>query len=376
MIAMVYPYNRQFTPFLRYGRLSKFYDEIRLVAPAGWGMTGKDAGRADNGIHIGLTVKSDFQNELINCDTVIFCDYSLPLDFEKHIYTKVIQSICQKKNIVYLLPIDSDSEQKFRTLCRYDGVTFTCFRNEYSKNFLEDCKNEPPFTIKTIDVPVIFVLGVGERTNKFDIQLALRNYYLENGYKVSQVGTRSYCEWAGFHSFPDFMINKSLSETQKVVYFNNFIKSIEKAEKPDVFIIGVPGGIISLSEIFYQDFGMLAYQVSCAVKPDICVLSLYYDKYKQDLLEYVNTSVSYRFGLEVDYLNVANVKIDMPISIEKRKLNYLSIDTYRCEEIKAILNTPDKPIFNILNTEDAKKLSDFTKSKLEEYSEISLVNEI
>ena len=375
-VGLVYPYNRQFTPFLRYDCLKQDFDEFRLVSPAGWGMTDKDASRADDGNYLGVMVTSDFQRELEYCDTVIFCDYSLPLDFKNHIYTKILQSIHEKKDIVCLMPLDLDLEHELRTICNYEGVSFDCYKNESSKNYLEGFENEIDFTIKTINVPIIFVLGVGDRTNKFDIQLALREYYLENGYKVSQVGTRGYCEWLGFHSFPDFMFNKSISETQKVICFNNYINSIEKAEEPDVFIIGIPGGIIPISDILYQDFGILAYQISCAIKPDVCILSLYYGQYEQSQFEDVNKSIKHRFGFEIDCLNLANVKLDITKSIEKRKMSYLGVDNKYSEEIKTMLNLLDKPVFNISNGQDGKNIYEFTKSMLEKYAEITLVNQV
>lgn len=231
-IALVYPYNREFTPFLRYGGLD--FKEFRLVAPGGWGMTDKDASRADDGEYIGILVKSCFESELEECDCVIFCEYSLPLDFNKYIYPKILESLHKKKDIICLIPLEKHIELEIRTLCNYEGVRFSYYKNESSQKFYNDFIENSVMNIQTIDVPVIFILGTGEKTNKFDIQLALRKYYLEKGYKVSQIGTRKYCECAGFNSFPDFMFDKTMSESQKVVCFNSYVKSIEKDEKPDV----------------------------------------------------------------------------------------------------------------------------------------------
>ncbi|PYG84364.1 peptide maturation system protein (TIGR04066 family) [Ruminiclostridium sufflavum DSM 19573] len=374
-VGLVYPYNRKFTPFLRYGSLRKDFRELRLAAPSGWGMAGKDASRADDGYYIGLSVASDFQSELKGCDTVIFCDYSLPLDFEKHIYTKIEQSMHEKKNIICMLKLEKETERKIRTICAYEGIEFICYGDEPDTNYLEEYKPEADLKIKTINTPVIFVLGVGESTNKFDLQLALRDYYLESGYRVSQVGTRKYCEYAGFHSFPGFMLDNSISEADKVFCFNNFIKRIEESENPDIFIIGVPGGIIPINDILFQDFGMLAYQVSCAVRPDVCILSLYYNQYDHNLFRDVNNSVKHKFGYEIDCFNISNIKLDMAYSIQKRKMSFLNVDYRCCDEAANTINLPDRPVFNISNGHDAEKISEFTQGLLEKYAEIALVNE-
>ncbi|ACL76702.1 TIGR04066 family peptide maturation system protein [Ruminiclostridium cellulolyticum] len=373
-VGLVYPYNRQFTPFLRYGSLD--FKEFRLVAPGGWGMKDKDASRADDGEYIGITVKSCFESELEDCDCVVFCDYSLPLDFNKYIYPKILESIHKKKDIICLIPLEEHIELELKTLCNYEGVKFSYYKNESSQKFYKKFIEESIITIQTIDIPVIFILGTGEKTNKFDIQLALRKYYLEKGYKVSQIGTRQYCECAGFNSFPDFMFDKTMSETQKVVCFNNYVKSIEKDEKPDLFIIGIPGGIIPLNDLFVQDFGILAYMVSCAVRPDVCILSVYYDEYDNSLFEDVNTSIKHKFGYDVDCLNVANVKLNMPESYLHRGLKYFNVSSKDIEELKAVLNSQNQILFNISNSKDAQSIGEFSESILEKYSEIELVNKI
>jgi peptide maturation system protein (TIGR04066 family) len=124
-----------------------------------------------------------------------------------------------------------------------------------------------------IDTPVIFVLGTGERTNKFEIQLALRENMMKMGYKASQVGTREYCELLGFHSFPRFMFGNGISEISKIASFNRFIKSLERDECPDVIIIGVPRGIMPFNNRLPNGYGILAYEVSQAVTPDSTVYS-------------------------------------------------------------------------------------------------------
>ncbi len=92
-------------------------------------------------------------------------------------------------------------------------------------------------------------------------------------------------------------------------------------------------------------------------------------------MDEINNSVRHRFGFEIDCLNLANVRLDITNSIEKRKAIYFNIDKELCEKVKAAINLPDKPVFNISNGQDAKEISEFTRCILEEYSEIVIVNE-
>ena len=82
------------------------------------------------------------------------------------------------------------------------------------------------------------IVGTGANTGKFDIQLRVREMFLSGGYKVSQIGSKSYCELWGFHSFPDFM-NKTLNAAEKIVRFNHYVNYIANSEDADIVIVGV-----------------------------------------------------------------------------------------------------------------------------------------
>ncbi len=129
-------------------------------------------------------------------------------------------------------------------VCKYKGNIFIQY--PLNKNY-EICSYVDKLEIQEIKTPVIFVMGVGENAHKFEIQLSVRENLFNMGYKVSQVGSRNYCEMFNFHSFPEFMYSNMYSETEKIKLFNNFIKNIENQENPDVIIIGIPGTIMRIN---------------------------------------------------------------------------------------------------------------------------------
>ena len=67
---LIYPYDLQFCPIVRHKKLLEDYEIMALVSPRGWGLTGKDGGSADNGGELGINVSSDFENNLVLCDTI------------------------------------------------------------------------------------------------------------------------------------------------------------------------------------------------------------------------------------------------------------------------------------------------------------------
>ncbi len=368
---LIYPYNMQITPVLRHNSLLSGYDISCLISPNGWGFTGKDAGIADSGSDIGITVSSDFEKALDLCDTVMIIEPHLPFSFEKNILHKIKLAIKSNKNIICLLQLEKQTVEEIDSLCNCQGVYFKYFNG--AQNILSEDIHFENESIEEIDTPIILVTGIAERTNKFEIQLTLREKIQKSGYKISQVGSRSYCEMLGFHSFPSFMFSSGVTEVNKVLMFNRFIKKIEETEEPDIIIIGVPGGIMPFNRTFTNKFGLLAFEISQAILPDVVIASLLYEDYKPEGFDIYANSIKYKLGFDVDFFNVANTQFDWARAYEEKVLSYLSLDYKFIDEKKTNFTKNEIPVFNILNKDDSDNIVKQTIEKLTGYADVQIV---
>lgn len=64
--------------------------------------------------------------------------------------------------------------------------------------------------------------------------------------------------------------NNSLSNTERFIKMNHFIKQIEIQENPDLIIMGIMNGAVSLGMDIIEDFGIDVYGVR--VQSDLTVL--------------------------------------------------------------------------------------------------------
>lgn len=362
--TMIYPFDVEATPLLRH---SKFIDSINfthVISPNGWGYSGKDASCADNGQPIGIIVDSDFDKALEICDTVFFSDSSTKIDLNTFIYPKIIKAAENSKNIICTIKLESKIFDKVSHICNKSNKFFKYFTNTY--NSIKNAEFEKIYKINT---PIIFVAGTSERTNKFEIQLNLRDNIEKMGYKVSQIGTRHYCELMGFHSFPTFMYSTDITESEKVTLFNYYIKNIEAKEKPDVIIIGVPGGTMPFNYEFTNKFGILCYEISQAIRPDAVILSTLYESYESDFYQLISNSYKYKFGYNVDLYNISNTSVNIIESKLEKSLKYNTIDWNFINEKKKKYTKLDIPVCNILDIYDAKIMADFLINKLEKFGE-------
>lgn len=370
--ALVYPFDVEFLTVIRHKNLLKDYNIKSLASLSGLGLNNRDIGTLDGGNKLNLFIDENFEDCLDKCDAVIFTNNYQNIDFYKFILPKMIKCIDCNKDVVCLIKLDNDMYNYLSNKAEMNNVNFRYFYNMTKFNISNQdlqLKN-----LLDIDVPIVLVLGDFENTQKFEIQLSLRENLIKKNYTVSQIGSKSYCEILGFHSFPDFMLESNISEEEKVLLFNRFVKQIESEENPDIIIIGIPGGAIPYSKQFYNGFGILHYEVSRAITPDFCIYStLYVD----DNFKYINNLVpllKYRFGYDVDCINMSTFKFlsDESKIMREPHLLKLSTEFINKEKIKLQKSIPI-PLLNILDEKDNYNITEFMINELSGYAEIEQI---
>lgn len=357
---MIYPYDKEATSIARNRKLLKEYELVSIVALKGWGYREKDGSELDGGSEIGIAISEEFQTELENCEVVLFLDGNNEISLKTYIdkinlANKMGRKILTTKNLRDRLGLEKSSSLDFEII---DD-------NDVDYELL--CKKNNKVGLYKFKTPIIMIYGTGEYCNKFDIQLALREQFIKDGYKVSQVGTKEYSTLFGFSKIPEFIYTQELTMEDKVFAFNKYIHFLETTEKPDVFIIGVPGGIMSICDKCTNKFGELANIISNAVQADIGILSLYYNKnINERYLKELKLYCKYVLKCCIDYFNLANTQYNIEGELER--VTYfteksINIRNYM-EKNEDIYRENDLNVINILSPEYI------------EYVYINIINEL
>jgi len=367
--VVLYPFDIQSVPLLRHKHLLNNYDIVGAVSPEGWGLCGKDAGLTDCGNKLGIEVKSSMSEFIENCDTVFFVDSFYKLDFKNEIYPEMLRCIESNRNIINLMDIKKEYEEQLKELCAAANVCYKSFSiKDESRYAAKDEEN-----IVKINTPVIFVMGLAERLNKFELQLALRERLLNLGYKVSQIGSRSHCEIMGFHSFPEFMYSTTVSEVEKIILFNRLVKQIELIEKPDAIVIGIPGGTMVFNNEYTNKFGIFAFEISQAVNPDFVVFSTLYEDFTPEYFKKISNLTKYKFGFDVDCFNLANTVFDWQKLGSIESDLYLKLSSSFIDEKITNFRNKNIQVYNILNDNDSNMLVENIIEKLSGYGELDII---
>ncbi len=177
----------------------------------------------------------------------------------------------------------------------------------------------------------------------------------------------------GFHSFPNFMYENNINEISKIILFNALVAQIEKDEKPDIIIVGIPGGIMKLNDTITNKFGIFAYEVSQAINPDLVIFSTIYQNFKPEYFKMVNNLLKFRLGYEADYFNISISQFDWDNSFQSKQENYLTtLPDFIDKKIVSYKNV-DIPVFNIFNQVDRNNISKNIIERLEDYGQIEII---
>lgn len=365
---MIYPFDEESISLLMHSSLINDYTIAHIISPNGWGLNNKEIQYTYNNETKKLTISNDFYSSLENCNTVFFNESSKKYNINELIYPKILKAAESSKNIICSIELEDYIIDKLKKICNSKNTSF---------NYMINNKLKPISIIDTkiysIDTPIIFVMGLAERTNKFEIQLELRESIKSMGYKISQIGSKNYCELMGFNSFPQFMYSKSFDESEKIILFNHYIKNIEISEKPDVIIIGVPGGIMPYNNVFTNRFGMIAYELSQAVTPDAVILSVLYNDYDPKFFNMLSESCKYKFGYNIDCYNLTNVQYSSESIAAQKALEYITLDSNAINEKVKEYSSLSVPIYNILNKSDGKVMTKFIIDKLTSYGNVEII---
>ncbi len=323
MRMLVFPYGHDCEPIIRHAdMLDGCYKISALVSPCGWGFAGKniEIGK-DGGI---LTVHETFEEVTEAFDSLFIPPFETVAEaVENRIIEKVIQMIPRLSHVFCVAQLTNANLERLKEGCCHapnpcDFVDFCEYKRIESYGLKIPSERYP--SLQLIDTPVVVVAGMWEKTDKFEVSLSLRERFLRDGYRVSQIGSRNGCEMLGFHSFPGFMLQKDLDGTVKIPCFNLWIQQIVKREQPDVVLITVPGAAQDFNEQFTRGFGLLYYEIFQAVVPDELVMCTFYIHEGEKFLEDISQSCRYKLGVPVDVFHISNLIIDVNESEEHSRI--------------------------------------------------------
>ncbi|RCX12216.1 peptide maturation system protein (TIGR04066 family) [Anaerobacterium chartisolvens] len=311
----VYPYDNEMYPYLKYKSMLENIDIRMLLSPAGWALGSKKA----CGYEIKTMLTADDYSEL---DALWITDSINKLQ-EEHLYEVIEEMLRNGKQIILSRKIHPETYYAILETCkRYSGALI-----DKSINVKDFTKENIPLSLQEIYTPIVCVAGIGERTDKFLVQLGVKHCFEKMGYDVAMVSSRTNSIFLNnVHAFPAFM-EGDLPAEYKIVLFNHFIKEIEQLKEPEVIIVGIPEGIMPMSKLQVGYFGIHAFEIFNAITPDFLALCLYGNDISDLYLSEMKKIIQYRFQTNVDSFYLSNTMQDVFTVNRAMPIEYFARET-------------------------------------------------
>lgn len=354
----LYPFNGEFTAFVAYlNRHSDIYRITELVSPKCLGISGKDAGVIYNKPNVGLIVSDDFNQAMKNSEVLMIAENKFNESFRQTIINNINIAIENKKDIICTMKLFNEELELFKKLSAQFEISFTYCPEETVWNSVKDTICVQSRKLYTPQAVVVFVGELLDGIDGFDVLLSVTDYFKSSGFKTLAIGDRSYCELLGLLSLPSILTQTDVNDDEKINYLNHYIEYLDKHEKPDVFVIQLPGAMMKYNDHFTNGFGITPYLISQAVQGDYFILCTHYNIIDIEFYKMLSNNFTHRFGFEIDCIHMSNAYIDFSNSKEQSKLSYLYIEQELLNNtINQYYKKSEIPIYNIENISDRNKM--------------------
>jgi peptide maturation system protein (TIGR04066 family) len=308
---LVFPVDRESLPLIRSADNYSSVFINHLVSPKSWGHEGEFFCNNNRDI----IVSHDYENAMEDCTTVWIVDSWNELEFTQFILPVFLSASEKRKKIVCFrcLSIEEEAVLKDLDVCYVTRSTPTITLTPESR-------------VQEIRTPVVYVLSSTENNNQLYIETALSDELRGREYKTLLVSSSKACVVFGDHSIPDFIFCNRYSENEKVLAMNQVIRCLEATHQPDIFVIGIPGAALPNDYRYSTDFGILAYELSEAVRPDFAVLSSPCMLYDTDFFKGIEESLLGRLGVSIDIHSLSPYALDYAGITNEKRIGYLSLD--------------------------------------------------
>lgn len=294
-----------------------------------------------------VLITEEYENALPMCDTVLFLDCE-NMDVSVSMYKNYIQKAK-----------DSCKKVVFSKKC----MDFLYGSNEgentayYTKNTGEILIPKNGY-IKYIDFPAIGVMGLGDFCNKFCCEVEVASFFRDKGYNVIHFGSKDFDGVILEKRYPEFLFKQEYSITQRILGWNQYLFELCSREKPDLIVLGMPGGIMPLNNKILNEFGEIPYIISNGIRVDTGILcSYFYEKVDQKYLTEYKNYCKYKLNCNIEWICVSNSSCRFNPDSEESVLEYLHYEPEIAD--KMVVDVEDEEnirLFSVLNDRSKEKM--------------------
>lgn len=346
--AALFPFDSQLLPAVKlFEELQDKYTLRKLFSPPGFGLTGRDAGYSRNHPPVGMMV-TDAQDPADPTWDALLLARTLGTEAIDNVKLEnaAEHALQSGKSVLYFDNYSTDVPKKLWTLSdAYPGmVSLYCGNTQTPVNqrFSWD-------EYRYIDAPVVLVGGLAKEADTFEVVLRLTARLRADGFCVTAITRHPLGELFGLHTLTHIFDNKNLTEAEKILELNGFVRSLEATERPNLVLIEAPDAVIRYNNFAVNGFGIYTYMLCQAVSPDYFVCCVPCELAVGQFFQAISYDFEYRLGTPIHAAHVSNLVIDSMELIQAHSISYVhaDLDAVR-EQIAAHGESSSIPLFDVV----------------------------
>ncbi|MDA0335029.1 MAG: DUF1611 domain-containing protein [bacterium] len=268
----LYPYTKEMHALVRFQDLVPF--QVSGIAdPPGRGQVGADAGQVIGAEHFGTPVCGRLAAAVEGAEALVL-GYLRQLgtlrgrDLHRECLTLAIKN---HLHVFSFEPLPAELYGDLLDAARAQGLRFSwpSVSIQQARQILAGRVAHGP-----VDRPVLGVFGTSASQGKFTLQLALRRRFLQQGYRIAQVGTEHHAALFGMDFvFP--MGHGSTVAPDVSCYpelLDRVMRRICVERQPDLLMVGAQSGTVPFDRNDHRTLTLATLAFLLGTKPDACIL--------------------------------------------------------------------------------------------------------
>lgn len=300
---LFYPYQEKSYGFIK----GLLYNDnlVDVISPEGSGLVGNDMAYATNRGSLDLMVKSINEIDFTDYEQVILSSHT---SFHDEVKNLIHCSIKADVPIIYL----GEEQNILDILNSYDKSNATYLSEHMQKiKTLVRRFNEVQLELYSPNIPVVYIGGIIETIDSFDIGLQIKLRMEKMGYKVSLISNNPDGGIFSVIKFPEDMMGMQSSFEDTIISLNRWVQAVNYLEKPDIILMDIPKGMMQYSDSFHNSFGIYSLLLAQTLPPDYLVLTIPPSFLAKEYIAEIDKYFENKLGRNIDALNVTNIRYEM-----------------------------------------------------------------
>lgn len=298
----IVPFTTSCVPLIsNLGLINPIWKLAAAVSPSGIGVLGKDLCLLQNTAPCGI-VGTDQLSSLDPCSVIVISPgnenspdlYQMSLD-------AIAYSLEAGKEVWCLQKLSAQEQSEFARQAKSNGAVFHYLKPE--KLPVADGSD----TNAKLFVPKVPVIGIGELVDDvdgFDVLLGTVQECRRRGLRVSVICRQRLGILFGFHAAKLFP--SKIAPEEHIRRLNKLLQQIDEEEKPDLIFVLFPRPMIPYDAKIVFDFGVSAFLLAQAIKPDYFICCSTLGTLSPDFWQAMSQNFAAKFGFNIDAVHFSN----------------------------------------------------------------------